>query len=43
VPLENAEALLRTGLRGRAKIDAGYRTLGQRAWRYFTQTFHFHL
>lgn len=43
VPLANPEGMLRTGLRGRAKIDAGYRTLGQRAWRYLTQTFHFRL
>jgi putative peptide zinc metalloprotease protein len=43
VPLGNTDGLLRTGLRGRAKIDAGYRTLGQRAWRYLTQTFHFRL
>jgi putative peptide zinc metalloprotease protein len=43
VPLEDLEGILRPGLRGRAKIEAGYRTIAQRAWRYLTQTFHFRL
>jgi putative peptide zinc metalloprotease protein len=43
VPLDDAEGILRPGLRGRAKIDAGWRTIAQRAWRYLTQTFHFRL
>jgi hypothetical protein len=43
VPLLNDDGLLRIGLRGRAKIEAGYRTIAQRAWRYLTQTFHFRL
>ncbi len=42
-PLDNPDGLLRIGLRGRAKIHAGTQTLGQRAWRYLTQTFHFRL
>jgi putative peptide zinc metalloprotease protein len=43
VPLDDGEGILRPGLRGRAKIDAGWRTIAQRAWRYLTQTFHFRL
>ncbi len=43
VPLDDADGILRPGLRGRAKIDAGWMTIGQRAWRYLTQTFHFRL
>jgi putative peptide zinc metalloprotease protein len=43
VPLEDVEGILRPGLRGRAKIDAGWLTIAQRSWRYLTQTFHFRL
>ena len=43
VRLDDVEGILRPGLRGRAKIEAGYRTIAQRAWRYLTQTFHFRL
>jgi putative peptide zinc metalloprotease protein len=41
VLLEDEEGLLRLGLRGRAKIHTGSRTLAQRAWRYFSHTFRF--
>jgi putative peptide zinc metalloprotease protein len=48
--LYQAEALLvddagviRPGMRGRAKIHAGYQTLGQRFWRFVTRTFNFKL
>jgi putative peptide zinc metalloprotease protein len=46
VPLDDPEGLLRLGLRGRAKIHMdfqGWQTIGQRIWRYVTQTFHFKL
>jgi putative peptide zinc metalloprotease protein len=43
VPLDDTEGILRSGLRGRAKIAAGYQTIAQRAWRYFVKTFHFRL
>jgi putative peptide zinc metalloprotease protein len=43
VPLEDVEGILRPGLRGRAKVAAGYQTIAQRAWRYLVQTFHFRL
>jgi hypothetical protein len=32
---------MRPGLRGTAKIHIGYRSLGQRLWRYVNQTFNF--
>jgi putative peptide zinc metalloprotease protein len=42
VPLDGADAEdLRRGLRGRAKIDVGWSSLGSRAWRSFCQTFYF--
>ena len=46
VPLDDPDGLLRLGLRGRAKIHMdfqGWQTIGQRIWRYVTQTFHFRL
>jgi putative peptide zinc metalloprotease protein len=43
VPLENAEGLLRPGLRGRAKVHTGWQTLGARFWRLVTQTINFRL
>ena len=42
-PLEDPQGLMRIGLRGRAKIDAGSQTVGQRLWRYVSETFHFKL
>jgi putative peptide zinc metalloprotease protein len=42
-PLEDPQSLMRIGLRGRAKIDAGWQTLGQRLWRYVSETFNFKL
>ena len=41
--LANAEGVIRPGMRGRAKIHAGYQTLGQRFWRFLTRTFNFKL
>jgi putative peptide zinc metalloprotease protein len=43
VPLDNSSGLIRVGLTGKAKIHAGTQTIGQRFWRYLTQTFHFRL
>jgi putative peptide zinc metalloprotease protein len=41
--LADAEGVIRPGMRGRAKIHAGYQTLGQRFWRFLTRTFNFKL
>lgn len=41
--LQDPEGVLRPGMRGRAKVYAGYQTLGQRFWRYLTQTFNFEM
>jgi putative peptide zinc metalloprotease protein len=41
--LKDAEGVIRPGMRGRAKIHAGYQTLGQRFWRFLTRTFNFKL
>ena len=41
--LEPGDTLLRSGLRGRAKISVGYQSLGTRLWRYLIETFHFRL
>ena len=46
VPLDDPDSLLRLGLRGRAKVHMGlseWQSIGQRLWRYLTQTFHFRL
>ncbi|NUQ60839.1 MAG: hemolysin D [Pirellulales bacterium] len=46
VPLNDPDHLLRLGLRGRAKIHMGrgdWQTLGQRFWRFLSQTFNFRL
>lgn len=43
VPLDVPDARLYINLKGRAKINAGHRTLGQMAWRYLAQTFNFKL
>ncbi|MGE0610129.1 MAG: biotin/lipoyl-binding protein [Pirellulales bacterium] len=40
-PLDDEAGLLRIGLRGRAKVHTSWQTLGSRAWRYLSQTFHF--
>ncbi len=41
--LEDPEGIIRPGMRGRAKIHAGYQTLGQRGWRWLKRTFNFDL
>jgi putative peptide zinc metalloprotease protein len=41
--LDNKEGLMRLGMRGQAKIHAGWLTLGQRIWRFVNQTFRFRL
>jgi putative peptide zinc metalloprotease protein len=43
VSIDNSDDLLRVGMRGRAKIRAGYQSLGGRLWRYLARTFHFYL
>jgi putative peptide zinc metalloprotease protein len=43
VPLDDADGLLRLGLRGRAKIHTDYMSLGGRLWRVVTHTFNFKL
>ncbi len=43
-PLDDADGLLRVGLRGQAKIYASrWQTLGHRFWRYIARTFNFKL
>jgi len=42
-PLDGPDDLLRSGLRGRAKIHARWQTVAQRAWRILGETFHFRL
>ncbi|OHB78884.1 MAG: hemolysin D [Planctomycetes bacterium RBG_16_64_10] len=41
VPLDDVDVALQLGLRGRAKVHAGWQTLGRRLWRYLSHTFHF--
>ena len=43
VQIEDPDQLLRQGLRGEAKIHAGWETIGSRLWRYVTRTFNFEL
>jgi putative peptide zinc metalloprotease protein len=46
VPLDDPQHLLRLGLRGQAKVHMGFedwQTLGQRFWRFLTETFNFRL
>ncbi len=43
VPLDNPDGLLRTGLRGTARIRVEDRTLGQRLWRLACRTVRFRL
>jgi len=42
-PLDGTEGLLETGLKGQAKIDAPWHSLGWRLWRFLQKTFHFKL
>ena len=42
-PLTDEEGIMYLGLRGRAKIDARWTTLGERLWRLFVRTFNFKL
>lgn len=43
IPIDNRDLTLQPGLRGFAKIDGGYSTLGWWLWRLVTKTFHFTL
>jgi putative peptide zinc metalloprotease protein len=43
IPVDNSNLHLQSGLRGFAKIDGGYSTLGWWLWRLITKTFHFTL
>ncbi len=43
VPLDDAEGVLRIGLRGRGKIYAAWLPLGTRLWRFAMHTFNFRL
>ncbi len=43
VPIVDPDGILFIGLKGKAKIHAGYLTLAQQAWRLFQQTFNFEL
>ena len=43
IPLDNRDLKLQPGLRGFAKIDGGYSSLGWWLWRLITKTFHFTL
>jgi putative peptide zinc metalloprotease protein len=43
VQFDDLDLLLRQGLRGEAKIHAGWETLGSRLWRYVARTFNFEL
>ncbi len=42
-PIDDPDALLTVGLKGRAKISTKWQSLGQRGWRYLTRTFNFKL
>jgi putative peptide zinc metalloprotease protein len=42
-PIVDSAGVVRPGMRGRAKIHAGYQTMGQRFWRFLTRTFNFKL
>jgi putative peptide zinc metalloprotease protein len=42
-PLDDPDGMLLTGLKGQAKIDADYHSLGWRLWRFLQHTFHFKL
>lgn len=43
IPLDDAQQLLRSGLRGEAKIHVAPEPLASRLWRWLRQTFHFKL
>ncbi len=43
VPIQDPEGMYRDGYRGRARVLAGYQTLGSRLLQYFTRTFHFYM
>jgi putative peptide zinc metalloprotease protein len=43
VPIDDPQQMLVMGLKGRAKIYAGKRTLAQQVWRYVARTFNFEL
>jgi putative peptide zinc metalloprotease protein len=43
IPIDNTNLHLQPGLRGFAKIDGGYSSLGWWLWRLITKTFHFTL
>jgi putative peptide zinc metalloprotease protein len=43
VPLDDAEGVLRPGLRGRAKVHTPPRTIASRLWRAACETFNFRL
>jgi putative peptide zinc metalloprotease protein len=43
VPIVDPDGVLFIGLKGKAKIHAGYLTLAQQTWRLFQQTFNFEL
>ena len=43
VPIIDPDGILFIGLKGKAKIHAGYLTLAQQTWRLFQQTFNFEL
>ncbi len=43
VAIDDPEGRILTGLRGRAKIQAGDITLAAWIWRYLSETFHFKL
>ena len=40
-PIDDPEAVLAVGLKGRAKICTHWQSLGSAAWRYLTRTFNF--
>ena len=39
--IDDGQGLINTGATGTARIRAGYQTIGQRVWRYVSQTFRF--
>lgn len=43
VLIEKPPRDLRSGMRGRARVFTGYRSVGSRIWRYLVQTFHFRI
>jgi putative peptide zinc metalloprotease protein len=42
-PLDDSDGLLVTGVKGQAKVDADWHSLGWRGWRFLQRTFHFKL